>query len=98
MYFYVKLNAPRATFLTDMTDAERAIMDAHIARWVSLTQERTAVLFGPVFDPAGGFGVGILEVADEKAAHDIMVQDPTTTSGLGFSFEIHPMMMGMIRS
>ncbi len=98
MYFYVRLNAPRTTFLTDMTDNERAVMDAHIANWTRLTQERTAVLFGPVFDPAGGFGVGILDVADEQAAKDIVAQDPTATSNLGFTFDIYPMMMGMIRN
>lgn len=96
-FFFIKLIAPRPTFAQDMNDEERTVMQEHISYWMGLTQEGTAVLFGPVFEPTGGYGMGVIEVADEQAAKEIMLHDPTILSNRNFAFEIHPMRVGMIR-
>jgi hypothetical protein len=44
-----------------------------------------------VFDPKGGYGIGIVEVDDEAAARKIMDLDPTMLSKNGFTFEIYLM-------
>jgi len=31
--YFLKLNPPRSTFMIDMTEAERSIMQKHIAYW-----------------------------------------------------------------
>ena len=80
-----------------MTPDEAKILQAHVAYWLNLTAEGTSILFGPVMDAREPYGLGIIEVDDEAAAHAVMAEDPTTKSGLPFSFEITPMRIGMIR-
>ena len=74
-----------------MTEAERMIMQQHIAYWKDLLDKNIAIVFGPVFDPNGGYGIGVVEVEDEQAIRVIMDDDPTIKSGVGFSYEIFGM-------
>lgn len=67
-HFVVRLIPPRPTFAADMTEEERAIMAAHGAYWRGLMNRGIALLFGPVLDPAGVWGLGILEAKDPDAA------------------------------
>lgn len=76
MYFFVRANNPRPTFLSDMTDAERDIMQRHIAYLSGFAARGEAVVFGPVLDPAGVFGMGVYDVADEAAMRAILADDP----------------------
>src|ERR1700674_1412576 len=62
--FLFRLNSPRPTFAQDMTDTERAAMLKHVAYWRELLDEGTAIVFGPVADPKGTWGVGIVRVED----------------------------------
>ena len=48
----------------------------------------TALLFGPVVDPAGGWGVGVIEVDGEDAAREIVAADLVIRSRRGFSTEL----------
>lgn len=96
-HFLIKLNPPRPSFSQDMTPDEAKILQAHVAYWLDLTAKGTSILFGPVMDPKVPYGLGIIEVEEETAAHAIMADDPTTRSGLPFTFEITPMRIGMIR-
>jgi hypothetical protein len=50
-HFFLKLNPPRASFINDMTNEERSVMQKHVEYWSLLLQEGTAIVFGPVFDP-----------------------------------------------
>lgn len=95
-YFLYKLIPPRPTFAFDMTDEEKQIMQTHSEYWSRLCDERTAVLFGPVLEPNSVWGLGILEVEDESAAHAIAMSDPAVTSGVN-TFELHPVLIGKIR-
>lgn len=97
-HYFIKLYAPRPTFSTDMTEAEREMMQQHIAYWKTLTIKRTAIVFGPVFDPGGNFGMGIVEVDDEAEAEHIMNNDPTILANINFRYELFPMRIGLIRS
>jgi uncharacterized protein len=97
-HFFIKLFAPRPTFSQDMTETEREMMQKHVAYWHALTLKRTAVVFGPVFDAANPYGMGIVEVDSETEAQDLMLNDPTILSNTNFSFEISPMRIGLIRS
>lgn len=96
-FFFFKLVPPRPSFSQDMNDAERAIMMEHIEYWRGLTQQGTSVLFGPVLEPSGGWGLGIVEVENEAAAKAIGDKDPSIAKGLN-TFEVHPMRIGMIRN
>lgn len=87
-HFVVRLIPPRPTFAADMTEEERAIMAAHGAYWRGLMNRGIALLFGPVLDPAGVWGLGILEAKDPDAARGLAADDPAIKSGLNRA-EIH---------
>jgi uncharacterized protein len=58
--FFLKLNPPRSSFTHDMTAQERSIMQQHLAYWDTYVNDGTVIALGPVFDPKGGFGIGII--------------------------------------
>jgi uncharacterized protein YciI len=88
LYYLLRLIPPRATFSQDMTDAERAVMMSHVAYWTKLLAEGQVIAFGPVADPAGAWGVGIVRVKDEAAVHALKDHDPVVVSALGFRYEV----------
>jgi hypothetical protein len=94
--FFCKLNPPRATFVQDMTEGERKLMQEHAAYWKSLVDQGKALTFGFVADPSGPHGMGILEVADDAEAQHLTDNDPTILSRRGFFFDIHPMPRGAV--
>ena len=89
-YFLYKLIPPRPTFDEDMTEEEGAVMGEHVSYWGRLIEDGTAIVFGPVGDPEGVWGLGVLTVADEDAAQAIGRSDPAVLSGVA-SFAVHPM-------
>ncbi|ACL56133.1 YciI family protein [Methylobacterium nodulans] len=90
-FFFCRLIAPRASFPGDITPREAEVMQAHLAHWTRFAEEGKALAFGPVLDPAGAWGLGLLCVADEAEARSLTDADPVVTAGLGFRYEIHPM-------
>jgi hypothetical protein len=90
MAFLIRLLPPRPTFPGDMTSAEAEVMERHSAYWRELLGRETAAAFGPVLDPAGTWGLGLLALDDEQAAREVMDRDPAVESGT-FSFEMVPM-------
>jgi uncharacterized protein YciI len=97
-YFLCKLIPPRPTFAQDMSAEERAIMQQHVAYWTKLADEDIAIAFGPVADPAGVWGVGILQVETEAEAQAIRANDPTMKPELAFKFEILAMPRLILRT
>lgn len=73
--FFLKLNPPRPTFMTDMTEEENNIMHKHVAYWTKLLDDEIAIVFGPVFD-GNGYGIGVLSVDSEEQLLKIMAADP----------------------
>jgi uncharacterized protein len=59
-----------------MTDMEGELMQEHFNYWKDLIDRRIAIVFGPVVDPKGVYGLAIIETEDETIAYDIMVNDP----------------------
>ena len=89
--FVCRLVPPRPSFMQDMTSDERAVMQAHSQYWHRKLAEGVAIAFGPVADPAGGWGLGILEVRDEGELRALQDADPAIQSGRGFRYESLPM-------
>jgi uncharacterized protein YciI len=90
--FLFRLIAPRPTFAADMTAEEAALMKVHGAYWQAKLAEGVAVAFGPVLDPAGAWGLGLIRVEDEAAARAYVAEDPVIRAGRGFRYEILPML------
>jgi uncharacterized protein len=74
--FFLKLNPPRPTFVHDMTEAEGAIMQQHIVYWSDLLSKGIAIVFGPVMDPNGAFGAGVIAVDNEEDVKSVIANDP----------------------
>ena len=96
-HFLIRLLPPRPTFMQTMTTAEREVMREHVQYWEKLLGEGTAVAFGPVGDPSGGWGVGIVEVDDPGAVNALIASDPAKRSGLEFRYEVLPMLRAIVR-
>jgi hypothetical protein len=96
-YFLFKLIPPRRTFALDMTEAEGAIMHRHFAYWSRLIAERKAVAYGPVMDPNGLFGIGVLESENRIAALSLAIADPAIAAKAGFAFEVHQIPDALVR-
>jgi uncharacterized protein YciI len=95
-YFLYKLLPPRPDFAFTMTPAEAAVMQEHGDYWDGLLAAGTAVVFGPVVEPTGAWGLGVLEVDDAADADRVRAGDPAVTSGT-LTAEIHPMVAGDAR-
>jgi uncharacterized protein len=96
-YFLCRLNSPRATFPNDISDEERQLMQRHALYWKGLLDKRKVLLFGPVGDPAGVWGVAIVEVSDSTELQTLIANDPVIISGQGFSYDVFPVSPAMAR-
>lgn len=93
--FVYKLIVPRASFAQDMTARERAVMSEHVAFWSGLAAEGAALVFGPVGDPAGFWGLGVVRAESIEAARELTAADPAVVSGVA-RCEIHPMPQAIV--
>jgi len=75
-----------------MTAQEREVMGRHVAHWRELLDRGTAVAFGPVLDPDGSWGLGLLDVAVQDDASEIAKSDPAVQSGM-CTYELLPMQL-----
>jgi uncharacterized protein len=95
--FVFRLQSPRPTFALDMSDDEREIMGRHAAHWQPLVQSGAMVVFGPVLDDSGSWGLGVIEAEDENEVRAFAARDPVVTSGTA-SIEIGRMLAGFVRA
>ena len=68
MHFVYKLVPPRPTFPFDMDETEAQLMSRHAAYWRDQLDQGKVIVFGPVMDRAGVWGLGVLETDDETEA------------------------------
>jgi uncharacterized protein YciI len=94
--FVFRLIAPRPNFALDMTDEEREIMGRHAAYWQPLVDSGRMVVFGPVLDGTGSWGLGVVEADDEDEIRAFAAGDPVVTTGTA-SIEVGKMLAGFVR-
>ena len=94
--FVFRLNAPRPNFALDMTDEEREIMARHAAHWQPLVESGRMVVFGPVLDGTGSWGLGVVEADDEDELREFAAGDPVVTTGTA-TIEVGKMLAGFVR-
>jgi uncharacterized protein len=87
-YFALKLISPRSTFMQDMSEEEKSIMQKHVVYWRALMDKGMVIVYGPVLDPQGGYGLGIVEVASAEEVDILIAGDPA--NGLN-RYEYYPM-------
>jgi uncharacterized protein YciI len=98
--FFCKLVPPRPTFNTDLSAAEADAMKRHAMYWQDLIARGVLRVFalGPVMDPAGVFGIIVMEREDESAVRALTAEDPAIKAGIGMHYEIHPMPRGVMHN
>ena len=96
--FLCKLLAPRPTFPADMTPQEAGLMQEHGAYWRGIAVRGHAIVVGPVFDPAGAWGMAVVDVANAPAATALTAEDPIVTAQAGFRYEVYPVPQAILRS
>ena len=92
--FLFRLVPPRADFAQTMTPAEQDAMQRHQAYWQDLLAEGRVVVYGPVADPEGIWGMGVLRAADRGQVLEIGNSDPSVLAGVN-TFEVFEIMDGV---
>ena len=95
--FVFRVIAPRATFALDMSDEERSVMERHAAYWEPFIASGQMVIFGPVLDTTGSWGLGVVEAEDEDELRAFAARDPAVTTGTA-RLEVGELLAGFVRS
>ncbi len=77
-YFMLKLNPCRPDFAQTMTQEERKIMEQHIVYWKEYMDKGIMLIFGPVLDPKGVYGLGIVKVDNVEQLKELIAGDPAS--------------------
>lgn len=88
--FVFRLLPPRSSFMFDMTEDERVAMEEHAAYWRDQMADGRVAAFGPVVDPAGPYGLGVVLVPGLAEAERLRDGDPAVQK-IGMRTEISPM-------
>jgi uncharacterized protein len=94
--FVFRLKAPRPTFALDMSNEEREIMGRHAAHWQPYVDSGRMVVFGPVLDGTGSWGLGVVEAEDEDELRAFASRDPAVVTGTA-EMEVGRMLAGFVR-
>jgi uncharacterized protein YciI len=92
--FLFRLIPPRADFAQTMTPAEQHAMAQHQAYWQNLLTAGRVVVYGPVADPEGVWGLGVLRAADRAEVLELGNEDPSVVAGVN-TFEVFEIMGGL---
>ncbi len=71
-------------------------MGQHAADWQPFIDSGQMVIFGPVLDSTGSWGLGVVEADDEDELRAFAAGDPAVTSGTA-QMEIGEMLAGFVR-
>jgi uncharacterized protein YciI len=94
--FVFRLKAPRPSFALDMSDEERDVMGRHATHWQPYIDSDRMVVFGPVLDNTGSWGLGVVEAEDEDDLRAFAARDPVVVTGTA-DMEIGKMLAGFVR-
>ena len=82
-WYLIRFVPPRPDFATTMSADERDAMRRHVTYWRTHLEAGRALIFSPVADPAGGWGMGVLRSESPEAIADIEAADPAVVAGIG---------------
>jgi uncharacterized protein len=94
-HYVYRLIPPRPTFDQDMSDDERATMSAHVEYWGRHLEAGRVLVYGPVRDGAGPWGLGVLRAESEDEARAMLLDDPAISSGTA-SYEFGHMPVAVV--
>ena len=77
--------------MQDVTPAETLLMQEHGVYWRQRVAEGQVVVFGPVADPSGPYGLAIIRLEDGEDPLSFGQQDPAIKAKAGFTFTVSVM-------
>ena len=92
--FLVRLIPPRPDFAQTLTPAEADAMGRHGTYWRELLATGRVVVFGPVADPEGVWGLGVVRADDQAEVVALLERDPAITAGV-VTFDVAEIMGGL---
>jgi|GEM_PF-127209 len=98
LHFLVRLLPPRPDFMMTMSAEDRQMMGEHGAYWRRQQAAGKMLVFGPVADPKGGWGVGVMKVGSVEEMVELQRNDPAILGNRGLSYENLPMLSAVYRS
>ena len=93
-FFFARLVPHRPDFATTMTAAEQATMRTHIEFLQSQIAAGKLVAAGPVLDPAGVYGIAVIEAESLDEVRLLLDRDPGKAVG---RYDITPMGAATVR-
>jgi len=75
-FYAVKLIPPRPDFAITMSEEEIGIMGKHAAYWQQHMDKGIVHVFGPVLDPKGVYGFGVVSAENEEQLKEFIDNDP----------------------
>lgn len=87
-YFVMHLLPCRPDFAFTMTEEERAVMMQHVAYWTEKMNHGKVLVFGPVMDPKGPYGLGVVIAENEQEIASFIENDPASKLN---TYEYFPM-------
>ena len=91
--FLFRLIPPRADFAQTLTAAEQKAMAEHMEYWERLLADGMVLVYGPVADPEGMWGMGVLRATDRAEVLAIGERDPSVLAGVN-TFEVFEILGG----
>jgi uncharacterized protein YciI len=81
-WYLYKLIPPRPDFGSTMTPAEREAMMAHMGYWRGHLDAGRVLIFAPVADPAGEWGLAVVRTESLNDVRALGDADPAVTAGV----------------
>ncbi len=92
--FLFRLLPPRADFAQTMTLPEQDVMAQHQEYWRGLLDTGRVVVYGPVADPEGVWGLGVVRADSQAEVVELGEADPVIASGV-CTFDVAEIMGGV---
>jgi uncharacterized protein YciI len=94
-HYVYRLIPPRPTFPEDMNVEERAIMDRHAEYWARLVEQVGVVVYGPVIDSTGSWGLAVVRAGSLDDVRALAEADPAVSSGMS-TFDLGTMPVAVL--
>lgn len=88
-FYALKLIPSRSDFSQTMNDEEKSIMQQHVVFWKEMMTKGNVVAFGPILDPKGVYGFGIIKATSEDIVKEFIYADPASKI---MSYEFYQML------
>lgn len=92
--FLFRLIPPRSDFAQTLTLAEQDAMARHAEYWKNLLAAGRVVVFGPVADPEGVWGLGVVRAGTQEDVVALGEKDPAIAAGVA-TFDVAEIMGGL---